>query len=208
MTTKDETILYQLDNDGHTRTALDTLGRLKRVNTFDGTVYVISGDFDSVTDMIDALQDSRPVKIQQIGADTQNVRANQDQEIEAMVRRIARTGALTWGSHHLEDPYVWTDENKQRISDDDIDAWLEEEEDNPSRNQAFQLARLLLGIDDYEGQEPYLEETTVERVWNPDFPQNAICDCGHPYHRHFDSYDYDNYPAGCKYCPCNEWRKP
>ncbi len=36
---------------------------------------------------------------------------------------------------------------------------------------------------------------------NPD----ALCECGHPYYRHFDSYE-DNYPIGCKYCPCNPFK--
>lgn len=29
---------------------------------------------------------------------------------------------------------------------------------------------------------------------------DTLCICGHPYHRHFDSYD-DMKPVGCKYCP-------
>lgn len=28
-----------------------------------------------------------------------------------------------------------------------------------------------------------------------------VCECGHTYEKHFDSYD-DNYPVGCKYCDC------
>lgn len=35
--------------------------------------------------------------------------------------------------------------------------------------------------------------------YNPEFGDNRECECGHPYHRHFDSYD-DMSPVGCKYC--------
>ena len=37
--------------------------------------------------------------------------------------------------------------------------------------------------------------------YDPEFGDDRICICGHPYHRHFDSYDA-MYPVGCKYCPC------
>ncbi len=33
------------------------------------------------------------------------------------------------------------------------------------------------------------------------FGDDKFCGCGHPYHRHFDSYD-NNRPVGCKYCSC------
>lgn len=46
-----------------------------------------------------------------------------------------------------------------------------------------------------------------ERRMNKDFPQDAKCDCGHSYYRHFDGYE--NWAAvGCKYCTCGEWHKP
>lgn len=52
--------------------------------------------------------------------------------------------------------------------------------------------------------EPYLmqEVITVERKYNPNYGDHRICICGHPYYRHFDSYD-DMYDAGCKYCRCD-----
>ena len=39
------------------------------------------------------------------------------------------------------------------------------------------------------------------RQWSREADQAAICKCGHPYHRHFDSYENWS-PVGCKYCPC------
>lgn len=44
----------------------------------------------------------------------------------------------------------------------------------------------------------------LDRVWNPDADQAATCECGHPYHRHFDGYD-DMAPVGCKYCSCSQF---
>lgn len=42
-------------------------------------------------------------------------------------------------------------------------------------------------------------------------PSDSLCQCGHPYHRHFDGYEQDDYfpnlPAyvGCKYCTCRKF---
>lgn len=53
---------------------------------------------------------------------------------------------------------------------------------------------------------PYLSKRIVRtfttKEWNPDYNQNAICQCGHAYERHFDPYEM-MYPIGCKYCECN-----
>ena len=45
----------------------------------------------------------------------------------------------------------------------------------------------------YETQNPGL-------FYNKDYGADRLCTCGHPYYRHFDSYD-DQAPVGCKYCP-------
>lgn len=39
--------------------------------------------------------------------------------------------------------------------------------------------------------EPYLEVVTIEetRKYNPNYGDDRVCKCGHPYYRHFDSYD-------------------
>lgn len=44
-------------------------------------------------------------------------------------------------------------------------------------------------------------EIKFERKWNPNYSQHKICKCGHPYHRHFDSYE-DMRAVGCKHCDC------
>ena len=55
---------------------------------------------------------------------------------------------------------------------------------------------------------PYLEETIVKtiRKWNPKYDQMTLCECGHIYHIHFDSYD-DMSLIGCKYCGCLIFKK-
>jgi hypothetical protein len=40
--------------------------------------------------------------------------------------------------------------------------------------------------------------------YDPEHDQEEMCKCGHPYRRHFDSYE-DNAPVGCKYCLCTEF---
>jgi len=53
-------------------------------------------------------------------------------------------------------------------------------------------------------KKPYIEKTVIEKHWNPDYDQSAICTCGHIYGRHFDSYDHMS-NIGCKYCDCMEF---
>ncbi len=36
-------------------------------------------------------------------------------------------------------------------------------------------------------------------VYDKDFGDNRDCECGHPYYRHFDTYENMS-PVGCKYC--------
>jgi hypothetical protein len=57
-------------------------------------------------------------------------------------------------------------------------------------------------------QEPYIEETEVivHKRYNPNYGNDRICNCGHPYYRHFDSYDnMEN--VGCKYCGCHDFKE-
>jgi hypothetical protein len=52
-------------------------------------------------------------------------------------------------------------------------------------------------------EKPYLEtvKTIRGRAYNPKYGDDRICECSHPYYRHFDSYE-DMHPVGCKYCEC------
>lgn len=43
------------------------------------------------------------------------------------------------------------------------------------------------------------------RQYNSSYGDKKICNCGHTYYRHFDSYE-NMKPVGCKYCGCYEFR--
>ena len=53
---------------------------------------------------------------------------------------------------------------------------------------------------------PYLEtcRVVVTRRYNPRYGDVRLCTCGHPYHRHFDSFE-EMEDAGCKYCQCQDF---
>ena len=41
-------------------------------------------------------------------------------------------------------------------------------------------------------------------LYDPKFGDDRVCNCGHTYRRHFDTYD-DMRPVGCKYCGCQKF---
>lgn len=55
-------------------------------------------------------------------------------------------------------------------------------------------------------EKPYIItiRTVEDRAYNPNYGDDRICECGHSYYRHFDSWE-DMQPDGCKYCPCYEF---
>lgn len=57
-------------------------------------------------------------------------------------------------------------------------------------------------------EQPYIkvERTVVDIFYNPAYGDNRICECGHTYERHFDSYE-EMEPVGCKYCRCYEFKE-
>lgn len=57
------------------------------------------------------------------------------------------------------------------------------------------------------GNRPYIiniESVNTHYGYNPKFGDDRECVCGHPYYRHFDTYE-NMYPIGCKYCGCSEF---
>lgn len=42
-------------------------------------------------------------------------------------------------------------------------------------------------------------ESELAEQYDPNYGDNKECLCGHPYYRHFDTYE-DMSPIGCKYC--------
>lgn len=60
-----------------------------------------------------------------------------------------------------------------------------------------------------EGEQPYIlgePEIEIQRKYNPKYGDDRICECGHTYYRHFDSYE-KMYPCGCKYCECGNFKE-
>lgn len=57
-------------------------------------------------------------------------------------------------------------------------------------------------------EQPYIEHTelVVIRVYNPKYGDDRVCECGHTYYRHFDTY-CDMYNWGCKYCGCFDFKE-
>lgn len=51
--------------------------------------------------------------------------------------------------------------------------------------------------------QPYItvHRVEVEKMYNGNYGDDRECKCGHPYYRHFDTYE-NMYPVGCKYCGC------
>jgi len=42
---------------------------------------------------------------------------------------------------------------------------------------------------------------TLQPAYDKSFGDDRVCQCGHAYYRHFDTYE-DMEPVGCKYCDC------
>lgn len=57
-------------------------------------------------------------------------------------------------------------------------------------------------------EQPYLitYKTIKEVKYNPNYGDDRICECGHAYYRHFDSYENMD-AVGCKYCCCYEFKE-
>lgn len=54
-------------------------------------------------------------------------------------------------------------------------------------------------------EKPYLIKKKMirRRFMNPNYDEDALCECGHPYYRHFDGFEPpENQDVGCKYCDC------
>jgi hypothetical protein len=51
-----------------------------------------------------------------------------------------------------------------------------------------------------------LVATKLDMLYKPDYGDDKVCQCGHPYYRHFDSYEHMA-PIGCKYCGCYNFQE-
>lgn len=55
-------------------------------------------------------------------------------------------------------------------------------------------------------QEWATEILSLPLPYNSKFGDDKVCECGHKYYRHFDTYE-NMYPVGCKYCACDTFKE-
>ena len=57
-------------------------------------------------------------------------------------------------------------------------------------------------------ERPYILEqvTTTVYKYNPNYGDDRVCQCGHRYYRHFDTYENMS-NVGCKYCWCHDFQE-
>lgn len=77
--------------------------------------------------------------------------------------------------------------------------------------EAYERGDVLLddeGLDSfYEELKKYAPDPDRPPRWVKARDQDEECTCGHPYYRHFDTYE-EMSPVGCKYCPCPRFHYP
>ena len=49
-----------------------------------------------------------------------------------------------------------------------------------------------------------LVKASPSRIYDKEYGDDKVCKCGHPYYRHFDTYE-DMRNVGCKYCRCRNF---
>jgi len=100
-------------------------------------------------------------------------------------------------------------------NDEEFEKRVKEEENQKRRaieKEKTEYLRLKAKYGDLQmvdGNLPEIEEeaytVTTETVkhyhYNPAYGDDRVCKCGHPYYRHFDTYE-DMAAVGCKYCEC------
>lgn len=73
-------------------------------------------------------------------------------------------------------------------------------------------AEHLQGIDDSpseaDASKPYITsiEIVTHYAYNKNYGDDKLCKCGHPYYRHFDTYEQME-AVGCKYCRCSHFEE-
>jgi hypothetical protein len=85
--------------------------------------------------------------------------------------------------------------------------------DKPNKDKSPRILSLpeimIQAAEDFDkNPKPYLEKEIkyTEYSYNPKYGDNRLCECGHVYYRHFDSYE-EMEAIGCKYCACNHFKE-
>jgi hypothetical protein len=117
------------------------------------------------------------------------------------------------------DPEIWNSTKAQICHDYNIDVLVDDsavyakyfDDEHCTSYLLFNKETVLEDIDkivkSYTSNSPYIviEKTVYIHKWNPNYDQDAICECGHTYYRHFDPYEQMD-AVGCKYCQCNTFK--
>ena len=146
--------------------------------------------------------------------------AKQVKEGEYIIGITERSGHhVPWGAMDDEEVYY---HNKVLVvgwiepeSDDEYFTRVKEDErhkheaEEREKTTYLRLKAKYDGVEMVDGNLPSINEeaytVTTEVVkhyhYNPVYGDNRECKCGHPYYRHFDTYEGMS-PVGCKYCEC------
>ena len=117
------------------------------------------------------------------------------------------------------DPDTWNCTKSQICHDLNVDVLVDDsivyaryfDDEHCTHYLLFNKDTILEDLDkivkSYTTTEPYIviEKVIYVHKWNPNYDQSAICECGHQYIHHFDSYE-NMEAVGCKYCQCNTFR--
>lgn len=99
--------------------------------------------------------------------------------------------------------------NIENISIDEVIKFLKENKDSLKIKKDYYGATSLSIVDNKNYiDSPYLPELTItiDSIYNDKYGDNRMCECGHSYYRHFDSYE-DMSASGCKYCGCYNFKE-
>jgi hypothetical protein len=146
--------------------------------------------------------------------------AKQMKEGEYIVTITERSGhQVPWGSMDGEEVYYcnkvlvvgWIepesdDEYFKRVKEDER---RKHEAEEREKTTYLRLKAKYDGVEMVNGNLPSINEeaytVTTEVVkhyhYNPAYGNDRECKCGHPYYRHFDTYENMS-TVGCKYCEC------
>ena len=125
-------------------------------------------------------------------------------------RNIARKEAIAMDLREAKQKLdEWYENNDVEITPELLDAsyraickCLQEESGTVKITDSFGQEHDAILVSDTDS--PYLEyEYKIQEIkYNPNYGDNRMCRCGHPYHRHFDPY-MKMEVSRCKYCGCD-----
>lgn len=103
---------------------------------------------------------------------------------------------------------MWDEDDEQaNILKKEIIEYFDEETKNKLMDDLGKFDKIILSSE-ADPSKPYIESVIIQRKfkYNPHFGDDRLCECGHVYYRHFDSYE-DMDPIGCKYCGCYDFKE-